>query len=93
MTIGAICLFMPMGALASVPGANPIGSTLCSVVGWFHEGSVGVGLASLSIFITGIAALMNKISWGMFIFASLDVALIFGATYWLVDFGGTPCAV
>ncbi len=69
----------------------PIGSTLCTVTEWFTNGTVGVGLAALSIFIIGIAALMNKITWGMFLFGSLDVVLIFGAADMVLALGGNDC--
>jgi type IV secretory pathway VirB2 component (pilin) len=85
-----ITLIVLYAAPETVEAANPIGQTLCAVVGWF-KGSVGAGLATLSIFIIGIAAMMGKISWGMCIFAQLDVVLLFGAGALVEELGGVQC--
>ena len=81
-------LFMPELAAAD----NPIGETLCEVVGWFTEG-VGAGIATLAIIIIGIGALMGKVSWGMAIIVGLGVAIVFGAEQFIAALGtdGTTC--
>lgn len=90
-TIIIICFAAP-----SYAATNPLGDALCTVIGWFMYGTVGVGLASLSIFIAAIAAIMQKMTWGMFIFLSLDVVLIYSAGWFVMEFSnGTvaPCFV
>ena len=72
----ALALFAPDLALAS--SDNPLGATLCKVVGWF-TGSTGQGIATLAIIIIGVGALLGKVSWGMAIIVGLGVAVIFGA--------------
>ncbi|NET71342.1 MAG: TrbC/VirB2 family protein [Sphaerospermopsis sp. SIO1G2] len=73
--------FMAMALVVLLPdiaAANPIGETLCAVVGWF-TGPVGGGIATLAVIIIGIGALMGKVSWGMAIIVGLGVAVVFGA--------------
>lgn len=55
-----------------------IGELLCDVVGWF-TGSIGQGIATLSIIVLGIGALMGKVSWGAALTTGVGVATIFGA--------------
>ena len=81
-----IIAFLPDIAVAS----NPAGTTLCTVVGWF-SGKVGAGLATLSILIIGIMALMGQISWTKCLLAEIDVVLIFGAGWFVEEFGGLQC--
>jgi type IV secretory pathway VirB2 component (pilin) len=78
---------IPTAAIAS----NPIGTTLCAVIGWFTTGNVGVGIASICIFIGAIAALMNKITWGIFIIGCIDVVILFSAGWFVTAFGGVTC--
>lgn len=72
--------------------ANPIGATLCKVVGWF-TGVVGRAIATLAIIVVGIGALMGKVSWGMAIIVGIGVAVVFGADaiVGLLGGGGESC--
>lgn len=85
LCVALIALF-PDAVLAN----NPMGTTLCMVVDWFN-GRVGAALATLSIMILGVAALMGYITWKMCFFAELDVILIFGAGWFVETFGGNQC--
>jgi type IV secretory pathway VirB2 component (pilin) len=80
-------LFMPEHAYA----VNPIAHTLCVAATWFTAGSVGYGLMALSTIIIGIAAMMNKITWGMAFFGVLDICLICSAAWFVTEFGGSAC--
>jgi type IV secretory pathway VirB2 component (pilin) len=79
----ALTLFLPELASAG----NPIGETLCNVVGWF-TGPVGGGIATLAVIIIGVGALMGKVSWGMAIIVGLGVAVIFGAGPLITELSG-----
>lgn len=59
-------------------GGGTIGDVLCQVAGWFI-GGVGQGIATLSIIVLGIGALMGKVSQGSALTTMVGVSVIFGA--------------
>ncbi len=86
LSLFVVAVIFPDIAMAN----NPAGTTLCTVVGWF-SGKVGAGLATLSIIIIGLLALMGQISWTKCLLAEIDVCLIFGAGWFVGEFGGMEC--
>jgi type IV secretory pathway VirB2 component (pilin) len=86
------CLCILLFPFEGWAGQNPMGTTMCSVVDWFENGSVGAGLTTLGMIIVGVAALMNRITWGVAIISLLDVALISGAGGMVVALGGVDCS-
>lgn len=71
---------------------TPIGDMLCNVCGW-ATGNTGKGIATLSIVMLGILALMNKISWNMAILHIVGIGLLEGAATFVtaINAGGTGC--
>jgi len=55
-----------------------MGNVLCTVLAWF-TGNTGKGLATISITVIGIGALLGKVSWGMAMIVGIGVAIVFGA--------------
>jgi hypothetical protein len=81
-------LLVPESAFA---GANPMGTTLCSVVRWFTNGTVGFGLVAVGFCIFAVAMVLNKITWPMVILGFIDAAIMFSADWFVVAFGGNAC--
>ena len=59
-------------------GGGAIGDLLCQVVYWFL-GSLGQGIATLSVIVLGIGALMGKVSQGTALTTMVGISVIFGA--------------
>lgn len=63
----------------SLAGDNTaVGDMLCNVSGW-ALGNTGRGIATLSIIVLGILALLNKMSWNFTILHIVGIALLEGA--------------
>jgi hypothetical protein len=88
LVLMAMVLIVPESAFA---GANPMGTTLCAVVRWFTDGTVGFGLVALGFCIFAVAMVLNKITWPIVILGLLDAAVMFSADWFVVEFGGTAC--
>lgn len=85
-----ILMFFPSLSFA---GSNtPVGEMLCTVSDW-ATGNTGKGIATLSIVMLGILALMNKISWNMAILHIVGIGLLEGAATFVnaMNAGGTGC--
>jgi len=55
-----------------------IGNVLCTAYKWM-VGNTGKGLAVIAVSITGIGALLGKVSWGNVLLVGIGIALLFGA--------------
>ena len=99
-TMWQVCLFVCLSAvIVMMPdylfaqSDTPMGSVLCTAVGWF-TGNTGKGLATIAITVIGIGALLGKVSWGMAIIVGIGVAIVFGAAGIVNSLGasgGTGC--
>lgn len=69
-----------------------VGDMLCTVSGW-TAGNTGKGIATLSIVMLGIFALLNKMSWNFAILHIVGIALLEGgsAVVTAINAGGTGC--
>ncbi|MEK6746067.1 MAG: TrbC/VirB2 family protein [Pseudomonadota bacterium] len=77
----------------SLAGDNTaVGDMLCTVSGW-ALGNTGKGIATLSIVMLGILALLNKMSWNFAILHIVGIALLEGAAGVVdaINAGGTGC--
>jgi type IV secretory pathway VirB2 component (pilin) len=68
-------------------GGGTIGNLLCNVAFWF-TGTVGQGIATLSVIVLGIGALFGKVSQGMAITTMVGIAVIFGAPQIVTELTG-----
>ena len=69
-----------------------IGDSLCNVVGWMH-GKTGKALVVLAMVITGVMALLNKITWGVALIHLVGEALVLEASIMVSNIaaGGVDC--
>lgn len=85
-----IIAFFP--AVSFAANATPVGEMLCTVSGW-ALGNTGKGIATLSIVMLGILALLNKMSWNFAILHIVGIALLEGAAGVVnaINAGGSGC--
>ena len=75
--LAAALITIPAVALAG--SDTPIGEVFCTMTLWL-TGNAGKGLATLAVAISGIGALLGKISWGASMLVGANIALVFGAS-------------
>ena len=93
LLLAVSALLLPEITLAGGTGLEKtVGSGLCRIAGAM-QGTVGRGLATISILILGIGAFFGKVNWGLAVLVGVGIAGIFGAVAIIEDdiFGGTAC--
>jgi|CXWL01.1.fsa_nt_gi type IV secretory pathway VirB2 component (pilin) len=85
-------VFFPEISFATTSVDTPIGNTLCTAASWAN-GNMGAGIATLSIIIMGILALLGKVSWNLAILHVVGVALLVGASSFIssLNAGASGC--
>jgi type IV secretory pathway VirB2 component (pilin) len=85
-------IFALFPAVSFAADATAVGNMLCTVSGW-ALGNTGKGIATLSIVMLGILALLNKMSWNFAILHVVGIALLEGAAGVVnaINAGGTGC--
>ena len=77
--VAAAMMILPEASMAvTASSAGNIEGVLCNVVRWL-TGGLGKAIATISIIIIGIGAMMGKVSWGMAIIVAIGVSIVFGA--------------
>ncbi len=71
-------VFSPEISFAAASVDTTIGNTLCTAASWAN-GNMGAGIATLSIIIMGILALLGKVSWNLATLHVVGTALLVGA--------------
>lgn len=84
--LSTVIVMMPDFAFATNSN-TPMGNVLCTVLAWF-TGNTGKGLATISVTVIGVGALLGKVSWGMAMIVGIGVAIIFGAAGIVNSMGG-----
>lgn len=89
--LSAIVVMLPDMAFAAAGSDSAVGNMMCAVANMF-TGNTGKGLATISIIVIGVGALMGKVSWGMAIIVGLGISLIFGAASMVNSLGSDGVA-
>lgn len=77
MLTAAIYLLLCSSAFA-ISGFTPVGIVLCNVVTMIWS-DIGRGIATLAVMVTGIMAMLGKVTWGHAILVAVGISLTFGA--------------
>lgn len=71
-------IFMLMPEAYAAGKNTNMGYVLCNAALWL-TGNTGKGLAVVAVCITGIGAMLGKVSWGTVLLVGIGIAIIFGA--------------